>query len=77
MKNFGSANQTGWPAPAWRAPIKMDHTRSVQPARMVHQLCLTRSWTYFWGEAAGAGVVVGALAAGPVTGTMTQRVTAT
>ena len=57
--------------------LKMDHARSAEPTRMVHQLCLTRSWTYFWGEAAGAGTVVGALAAGPVTGTMMQRVTAT
>ena len=45
--------------------------------RMVHQLCLMRSWSYFWGEAAGAGIVVGALAAGPAAGTMTRCVTAT
>jgi hypothetical protein len=62
------------PASRARLPIKMDHTRSAEPARMVHQLC---PCTYFWGEAAGAGIDVGALAAGPVTGTMTQRVTAT
>ena len=38
---------------------------------------LTRSWTYFWGEAAGAVIVVAAVDAALATGTMTQRVTAT
>jgi hypothetical protein len=58
-------------------PCFRRHTRSVQPARMTYQFWPTRSWTYFWGEAAGAPIVDGAWAAGRVTGTMTQRVTAT
>jgi hypothetical protein len=44
---------------------------------MAHKFSLTRSRTYFWGDAAGAGIVVCAVAAGRVTGTITQRVTAT
>ncbi len=34
-------------------------------------------WTCYWGDGAGAPIAAGGWAAGHVTGTMTQRVTAT